>query len=360
MRVVARGAFVGLIVSSVIAVGCAGSGGGADATGGDPCDGIGMSQPATAPCCLEYGIDACGASLFCAAFDGRLVPTCYLERSRRDLEECGADLHCISGSCNTDALKCRSLAGQACDAGVGCAPAPNGVDLYVCDGHPDGGPANTCKLVGRDLGDPCLPDNGCEAGACIDTRCSLLPPGTKCAGKADCASHLCVGGTCSSGEGGAHCSSDDHCNGSKDFRCTSLGICSQGQPGSVCGTDDDCHSRLCVTGTCSRGIVGDPCADRGDCSAPYGCSGGTCQQPTADGQPCTGDDECGWSQGGGTYHYTSVCDPAKHVCLRIPGSWCEYDHSVCQSGLCTGGYCGCKTFFDCPSGKICNSSHRCE
>ena len=37
----------------------------------------GLSQP----CCLSWGADACGAGLFCGAFDGRTVTTCYPERS---------------------------------------------------------------------------------------------------------------------------------------------------------------------------------------------------------------------------------------------------------------------------------------
>src|SRR5690242_15443328 len=48
------------------------------------------SQGLSGPCCPELGIDACGANLFCAAFDGREQATCYPERSRMDGTECTA------------------------------------------------------------------------------------------------------------------------------------------------------------------------------------------------------------------------------------------------------------------------------
>ena len=35
------------------------------------------SQTLSQPCCTGWGADACGALLFCAAFDGRTQTTCY-------------------------------------------------------------------------------------------------------------------------------------------------------------------------------------------------------------------------------------------------------------------------------------------
>lgn len=57
------------------------------------------AQTVSMPCCLLHGRDACGALLFCAAFDGRTVPTCYPERSRLPEETCAEDVHCASGAC---------------------------------------------------------------------------------------------------------------------------------------------------------------------------------------------------------------------------------------------------------------------
>lgn len=75
-----------------------------DPPGGDGGAGLGCpypaSQPLSGPCCPERGIDACGALLFCAALDGRTVPTCFPERSRKAWESCTEDRQCVKGSCN--------------------------------------------------------------------------------------------------------------------------------------------------------------------------------------------------------------------------------------------------------------------
>ena len=79
-------------------VGCidGGGGGGGGGSGGTDVDiyfehppSQGLSQP----CCLSHGADACGAGLFCAAFDGRKIPTCYTENSRADRATCFQDNH---------------------------------------------------------------------------------------------------------------------------------------------------------------------------------------------------------------------------------------------------------------------------
>src|SRR5262245_16402672 len=86
---------------------------------GEPCD-LPRTQGPSQPCCTKYGIDACGASLFCAALDGRATATCYLEHSRLDSEECGEDRQCASRSCNPAQRKCRALPMTKCSAEVGC------------------------------------------------------------------------------------------------------------------------------------------------------------------------------------------------------------------------------------------------
>lgn len=42
-------------------------------------------------CCPSFGADACGAGLFCAALDGRTIPTCYPEHSRAEGATCTAN-----------------------------------------------------------------------------------------------------------------------------------------------------------------------------------------------------------------------------------------------------------------------------
>jgi hypothetical protein len=77
------------------------------------------SQAASAPCCPDWGVDACGASLFCAALDGRTQPTCYPEHSRLPNQSCTADVQCISFSCATSGV-CKGIPGGSCTPEVGC------------------------------------------------------------------------------------------------------------------------------------------------------------------------------------------------------------------------------------------------
>lgn len=113
------------------------------------------SQGLSQPCCRQYGIDACGANLFCAAFDGRQQPTCYAERSRPDGEECTADHQCVSASCNVEEGACRASPGMTCDRTVGCADDPTGAP-YACA-------SNTCTPVGDGLeGSPCRTADDCK------------------------------------------------------------------------------------------------------------------------------------------------------------------------------------------------------
>jgi hypothetical protein len=58
------------------------------------------SQGASQPCCKDWGPDACGAALFCAAFDGRTQTTCYPDHSRLDGESCSADTQCLHNVCD--------------------------------------------------------------------------------------------------------------------------------------------------------------------------------------------------------------------------------------------------------------------
>jgi hypothetical protein len=60
------------------------------------------SQGPSEPCNPEHGIDACGAGLFCAAFDGRKVHTCYANGSRLRGEACDDDDNCVTGNCTSD------------------------------------------------------------------------------------------------------------------------------------------------------------------------------------------------------------------------------------------------------------------
>ncbi len=60
---------------------------------------IPATQNLSQPCCPAWGADACGAGLFCAAFDGRTQFTCYPEHSRADGETCTENIQCVTKVC---------------------------------------------------------------------------------------------------------------------------------------------------------------------------------------------------------------------------------------------------------------------
>jgi hypothetical protein len=117
-----------------------------------------VSQPLSAPCCVDRGADACGAGLFCAAFDGRTQPTCYPEHSRLVGETCTADVQCQSSACEASGV-CSKLAPDG-----GCA-TPGGCGTPADDsGSPHPG---MCPPT-------CATNNDCAAS------CPSSPKYTQC------------------------------------------------------------------------------------------------------------------------------------------------------------------------------------
>lgn len=171
---------------SVAACGAGGGGGGAGGGGGDPseCD-YPLSQPVSSACCAAWGSDACGAGLFCAAFDGRKQTTCYLEGSRADRAACTADLHCQSGSCNQEKGACRSMQYTGCDPEIGCAPGTSN-QPFVCTET-----ENKCRPVGDGgIDGICGDDEDCNRGlSCVQSQCKVVSCITG-DGKGPCAKDL--------------------------------------------------------------------------------------------------------------------------------------------------------------------------
>jgi hypothetical protein len=150
------------------------------------CGEIPMTQGLSEPCCRGYGIDACGAGLFCAAFDGRRQATCYADRSRADRTECTADGQCVSGACNLELERCRSTPATLCTAEIGCGPDPAG-NRYACD--PEDG---VCRRVGEgDPGDICEVAADCRTELCQEARCKS-ELGDPCEEQEDCVAGECV------------------------------------------------------------------------------------------------------------------------------------------------------------------------
>lgn len=308
---------------------------------GDACISGQRSQGPSESCCLDFGADACGANLFCAVFDGRSVPTCYVEHTRLDGETCRADVNCASGSCAETGI-CRASPGQPCSREVGCAVFQN--EDYVCAGGV--GESDRCLIASRSLGGVCIDDDGCDSGYCAHDRCSSGADGADCAVDDDCASAHCVDNGCTSGSFGASCLSNDDCDDdlvcsdnecrertigdqcTTDAQCASSfsgcfdGACAAQSLGAACDSNPECGLNTCVEGTCTDtcdislqceflgifggvsqecrdgrcvdvGDIGDACTIDTDCSHDvFGdvCASGTCRQ--IDGRLCAADDEC--------------------------------------------------------------------
>lgn len=125
------------------------------------------SQALSEPCNLEYGIDACGALLFCAALAGRDVPTCYPERSLLNGERCTEDRQCSSGGCAIEEGMCKAMRYEGCTREVGCASADDVCGYFFGFLEPIcGDPAN------RQKGSACSDHKECNAGLlCWDGAC---------------------------------------------------------------------------------------------------------------------------------------------------------------------------------------------
>lgn len=180
------------------------------------CSGLAKSQTVSQPCCLADGVDACGAMLFCAAFDGRTQPTCYLERTRLDGTECSADAQCTSGSCNLADKKCRSMPSAACTIQTGCAAYAG--KKYICA-------ADKCTTTTGAPNAPCAADSDCTNGTCDPSSRCVGKTGATCQGQSDCSADLC----CKGNGGQMQC---EDCRGGPGDPCGAfLGDC---RPGLNC------------------------------------------------------------------------------------------------------------------------------
>lgn len=156
------------------------------------CGGLDKVRGPSESCCPAYGIDACGAGLFCAAFDGRTIATCYVNNVRRASETCAADGHCLSGTCARSG-KCAAGLADTCNSTDGCAP--RGGKAYACaDGEcviADGRPYCTTDQQ-------CVAANDsrfeCRSGQCVDK--TLKNAGDACQSPTECVVPNCFQGRC--------------------------------------------------------------------------------------------------------------------------------------------------------------------
>lgn len=210
------------------------------------------SQGRSMPCCLQLGVDACGAGLFCAAFDGRTQPTCYAEEERLPGQSCFEDRHCSNRSCNLVAGACRFEPQESWTANVGCRSA-SGL-RYECD-PVDG----RCGLVTGATGSLCLEPGDCDSGTCVDHRCAAPPP--ECTDGNDCPlTDFCVANQCTCNAVDARgCGPTENCvlTGvvpNLSFTCAAEG---PAQEGASCSGPGDC-----ARGTQCLAVGGSPTCQR--------------------------------------------------------------------------------------------------
>lgn len=227
----------------------------------EDCDGKKSRGPSES-CCPSFGVDACGAELFCAAFDGRTQATCYVLGSRKSLEECTEDEQCLTKVCAKSG-KCVSLLGEACKADVGCSQATG------TQGSPT---------------------------ACVDDKCATVKL-QQCAGD-DCASEendICAVPSASIAldcPKGLQCSREA---GSELSRCKNGGVTGKAPLYGECEEDEDCgdgtYDGVCVQGADYQVCGYKECTGDGDCSAGKNCL--TCPLSNGSIQACVSPDHVG-------------------------------------------------------------------
>lgn len=323
-------------------------------------------------CCLAFGTDACGANLFCAAFDGRTVPTCYVEHTRFDGEECNADTHCASDSCGDNGA-CRASPGQPCSRDTGCATFQG--DVYICtSGVRDG---DRCLVASSALGGVCTDDDGCDSGFCVEERCGSGADGADCVVDNDCSSTHCVANACASGDIGALCRDDDDCASdlvcndgecltrslgdscTADTDCASVfagcfdGVCVSQALNGGCDSDAECGLNSCFDGTCAAA-----CTDSVRCAllglfggVAQECREGICVEVASIGDACTADTDCAQDLFG------NLC--VNGTCRRPDGQGCA-DNAECASDLCDGVVRDRCVNLDGEAGRVCTVAADCR
>ena len=232
----------------------------------------GTADDAANPICGDKG--GCGEHGMCACEDGELTPG-----------EAGVD---CGGTCTNPSLP----GNNACHTASPCLTGNNNdclsaycVDGFCCDVE-CGSPCFACNLVGLEglctrlapgTEDTCGTNNACNgSGACDHSTGQPCGAG----GDNECASALCLTGTC------VACGAGAPCGGTK--------VCADGYcvPGSLnlgqaCFEDEQCASTFCRDGVCCN----DTC--QGDCMACRAAytfvATGTCAPIAAGADP---QDEC--------------------------------------------------------------------
>lgn len=162
------------------------------------------------------------------------------------------------------------------------------------------------------------------------------PEDANCTNDSECASGICVGGSCSSGVATDPCVDDGDC---QSGICIS-NVCRSGAATEPCVDSGDCQSGLCVNSVCQTGAIGDACANNNQCQSGF-CAGGVCTTGAFDAS-CDNDTDCqsGICQGGACSGYISDACTANSECLS---GYCDANNtcaSIPYDTNSTGGGSG--------------------
>jgi hypothetical protein len=245
-----------------------------------------------------------------------------------------------------------------------------------------------------DAGEDAGADAGMEMASCSDGRRNGDETGVDCGGptctarcpdlgrcsiSSDCASRVCIGGTCI-----APACTDGVRNGDETGADCGGPTCSGCGLGQGCASEDDC-----ATGTCSGGFcVADHCFDmtRNVNETDVDCGGADCA-PCNAGEQCRTNRDCNMSTCEGGFCLTPECSngmpDAGEVDVDCGGECPGCDDGTactmgvdCLSGRCEGGICtscsdgaqsGAETGVDCgggvcrgcPGGEVCTTNDDC-
>jgi subtilisin-like proprotein convertase family protein len=291
----------------------------------DLCNGTGTCIDQGTQSCNGYACNAAGTDCRTACSeDGHCsegfwcntgVSQCQPKKA--DGQNCGGGNQCLSSFC-TDGVCCNAPCGGTCKAcnvagSVGaCTNVPNDTDpdfecglCSVCSG------GGFCKssTFGTDIKNQCseMPVSGCGfTGTCDGSgACELWPWGSVCIAQ------YCVGSTLNR---------DDECDG--------LGTC------------QDKGTQSCSPYRCADAVMcRTSCSDDAHCVTGFYCAGSTCVAKKANGQTCSGANECSSSFCVDGYCCNSTCTGSCRAC-NVAGSLgsCSYYGDTtdpeAECGLC--------------------------
>jgi len=335
------------------------------------------SEPEHAGTCVPVSGAPRGARSACAGDGSACAGTC----DGTNAAACaypGDETICRPPSCGdgTATLQATCSHSGACPAaqtqGCGRYACGESACLGDCRADADCASGHFCSagMCRRQLGNgtSCAANDQCDSGFCVDGLCCDTPCDDPCQA-CDVTGHA---GACNPVVGRPHgarpaCSADGSvcsgfCNGVSEF-CTypgpdticRAGACSAGTATLVAACDSAGHCPAVQTESCGRyacGVVqclGD-CSRDADCAAGSFCAGGVCRPKMANGDVCSGGNQCASGQCTDGYccdkaclGQCEACDVREHAgtCLAVVGAPhgarepCEADGSAC-GGACDG------------------------